>query len=108
MATFTDRKLRADAARNAERIVAAARKVYADVGPDASPAAIARRAGVGERTLYRIIQEWKSQDRIRQALTESHNDVGKAAEQLGMKEQALQRKIKKWGWPVAQDKGQEA
>ena len=53
MTTFTDRRLRADAARNAERIVAAARKVYADVGPDASPDAIARCAGVGERTLYR-------------------------------------------------------
>ena len=53
MATFTDRRLRADAARNAERIVAAARQVYAEVGPGASPDAIARRAGVGERTLYR-------------------------------------------------------
>ena len=53
VATFTDRRLRADAVRNAERIVVAARKVYADVGPDASPEAIARRAGVGERTLYR-------------------------------------------------------
>ena len=53
MTTFTDRRLRADAARNAERIVAAVRKVYADVGPDASPDAIARCAGVGERTLYR-------------------------------------------------------
>jgi AcrR family transcriptional regulator len=53
MATFTDRRLRADAARNAERIVAAARSVYAEVGPDASIEAIARSAGVGERTLYR-------------------------------------------------------
>jgi AcrR family transcriptional regulator len=53
MATFTDRPLRADAARNAERIVAAARKVYADDGPDASTDAIARHAGVGERTLFR-------------------------------------------------------
>jgi AcrR family transcriptional regulator len=53
MATFADRPLRADAARNAERILVAARKVYADVGPDASTEAIARCAGVGERTLYR-------------------------------------------------------
>jgi AcrR family transcriptional regulator len=49
----THRPLRADAARNAERIVRAAREVYADLGPDAPMEAIARRAGVGERTLYR-------------------------------------------------------
>lgn len=45
--------LRADAARNRERIVAAARKVFAERGLDASTAEIAERAGVGEATLYR-------------------------------------------------------
>jgi len=50
---MTDRPLRADAARNADRILRAARDVYAELGPDASMDAIARRAGVGERTLYR-------------------------------------------------------
>jgi AcrR family transcriptional regulator len=49
----TDRPLRADAARNAERILRAAREVYGELGPDAPVEAIARRAGVGERTLYR-------------------------------------------------------
>jgi AcrR family transcriptional regulator len=48
-----DRPLRADAARNADRIVRAAREIYAELGPDAPMDAIARRAGVGERTLYR-------------------------------------------------------
>jgi AcrR family transcriptional regulator len=48
-----DRGLRADAVRNAERIVVAARRVYAATGPDASTEDIARAAGVGERTLYR-------------------------------------------------------
>jgi AcrR family transcriptional regulator len=48
-----DRRLRADAARNAERILLAARAVYAEAGPDAPMEVIARRAGVGERTLYR-------------------------------------------------------
>jgi AcrR family transcriptional regulator len=47
------RPLRSDAARNADRILRAAREVYASVGPDAAIDAIARRAGVGERTLYR-------------------------------------------------------
>jgi AcrR family transcriptional regulator len=49
----TDRPLRADAARNAERILRAAREVYGELGPDAQVEAIARHAGVGERTLYR-------------------------------------------------------
>jgi AcrR family transcriptional regulator len=48
-----DRPLRADAARNAERILRAARDVYAELGPDAPMEAVAVRAGVGERTLYR-------------------------------------------------------
>jgi AcrR family transcriptional regulator len=48
-----DRPLRADAARNAERILRAARQAYADLGPDAPMEVIAGRAGVGERTLYR-------------------------------------------------------
>ncbi|MGH3677013.1 MAG: TetR/AcrR family transcriptional regulator [Mycobacterium sp.] len=53
MTVAADRPLRADAARNAERIVRAAREIYAELGPDAPMDAIARRAGVGERTLYR-------------------------------------------------------
>src|ERR1700735_3402771 len=53
MTAVTDRPLRADAARNAERILQAAREVCGELGPDAPIEAIARRAGVGERTLYR-------------------------------------------------------
>lgn len=53
MTVVTDRPLRADAARNADRILRAARNVYAELGPDAPMDTIARRAGVGERTLYR-------------------------------------------------------
>jgi AcrR family transcriptional regulator len=49
----SDRPLRADAARNAERILRAARETYGELGPDAPIEAIARRAEVGERTLYR-------------------------------------------------------
>jgi AcrR family transcriptional regulator len=53
MTVAADRPLRADAARNAERILRAARDVYGELGPEASVEAVARRAGVGERTLYR-------------------------------------------------------
>jgi AcrR family transcriptional regulator len=45
--------LRADAARNRARIVAAAAEVFAERGLDASTAEIADRAGVGEATVYR-------------------------------------------------------
>ncbi|MFI9155196.1 TetR/AcrR family transcriptional regulator [Streptomyces sp. NPDC053367] len=44
---------RADARVNRERILAVAREVFAESGPEASLNAIARRAGVGPGTLYR-------------------------------------------------------
>jgi AcrR family transcriptional regulator len=44
---------RADAARNHERILSAARTVFVEDGPDASLDEVARRAGVGNATLYR-------------------------------------------------------
>ncbi|HEX4862507.1 MAG TPA: TetR/AcrR family transcriptional regulator [Acidimicrobiales bacterium] len=47
------RPLRADARRNQERLVDAARKVFADQGGGASMEAIAKQAGVGVGTLYR-------------------------------------------------------
>jgi AcrR family transcriptional regulator len=53
MTAVEDRPLRADAARNVERILRAAREVYGELGPDAPVEAVAHRAGVGERTLYR-------------------------------------------------------
>ncbi|GGJ28362.1 TetR/AcrR family transcriptional regulator [Streptomyces brasiliensis] len=45
--------LRADARRNYEALVAAAGEVFAAQGPDAPLDVIARRAGVGNATLYR-------------------------------------------------------
>lgn len=48
-----DRGLRADAERNRERIVAAAREVFAERGLTAPLDEVARRAGVGVATLYR-------------------------------------------------------
>jgi AcrR family transcriptional regulator len=47
------RRLRADAARNREAVLSAAREVFAEVGLDAPLEEIARRAGVGIGTLYR-------------------------------------------------------
>jgi AcrR family transcriptional regulator len=49
----TARPMRADARRNYELLVTAAREVFAREGGGASMEAIARRAGVGVGTLYR-------------------------------------------------------
>ncbi|WP_329471824.1 TetR/AcrR family transcriptional regulator [Streptomyces sp. NBC_01723] len=45
--------LRTDARRNRERVLEAAREVFAAQGVDAPMSAVARRAGVGVATLYR-------------------------------------------------------
>src|SRR3954453_8329205 len=44
---------RADASRNAARLLAAARALIAEVGNDVALNDVARRAGVGNATLYR-------------------------------------------------------
>jgi AcrR family transcriptional regulator len=44
---------RADASRNAARLVAAARELVAEAGADVALDEVARRAGVGNATLYR-------------------------------------------------------
>src|SRR6201993_2600822 len=69
MTAISDRPLRADAARNAERILRAARDVYDELGPEAPIEVIARRAGVGERTLYRRFPT--KADLVRAALDQS-------------------------------------
>lgn len=53
MSTFRKRGPRADAQRNATRLLTAAREVLAEAGNEAALDLIARRAGVGNATLYR-------------------------------------------------------
>ncbi len=48
-----EKKTRADAARNRERLLTAALDVFAAEGPDASMKAVADAAGVGVGTIYR-------------------------------------------------------
>src|ERR1700743_1344846 len=73
MTAVEDRPLRADAARNVARIVRAARDVYGELGPEAPVEAVARRAGVGERTLYRRFPA--KADLVRAALDQSIAEV---------------------------------
>jgi AcrR family transcriptional regulator len=88
VSTVADRPLRADAARNAERILHAARDVYGEMGPDAPIEAIARRAGVGERTLYRRFPT--KGDLVRAALDQSiADDLSPVIEQARRTENPL-------------------
>jgi two-component system response regulator HydG len=56
-----------------------------------------RLLGIGERTLYRNIQAWKLQDRIRDAVADANGDVAAAAKALNMSEEQVQRELKKSG-----------
>ncbi|WP_170231563.1 TetR/AcrR family transcriptional regulator [Pseudonocardia kunmingensis] len=55
--TESTSRLRADARRNREQIIAAAREMFLEQGTNASLEEIARRAGVGIATLYRRFPE---------------------------------------------------
>jgi two-component system response regulator HydG len=63
----------------------------------------AKLLGIGERTLYRMMQDWKLQDRIKQAMTDANDDPTRAAEILGMTRDALERKLKKLGRHADED-----
>jgi AcrR family transcriptional regulator len=60
MAASGAEQLRADARRNRDQILLAAREVFIDRGPDAALDEIARRAGVGNATLYRRFPDRQS------------------------------------------------
>lgn len=60
------RALRADAARNRERILAAAQHVFSEHGLDASVAEVAREAGVGKATVFR---SYPTKDHLIAAIT---------------------------------------
>jgi AcrR family transcriptional regulator len=84
---------RADAARNHERILSAARAVFVEDGPEASLDEVARRAGVGNATLYRHFGD--REDLIRAVATHVIAQVADDAESALTEEadpfQALRR-----------------
>lgn len=53
--------------------------------------------GIGERTLYRLMQDWKLQDQIKTAMASNPGDMAAAARSLGMTAEALEKKLKKLG-----------
>jgi two-component system response regulator HydG len=60
----------------------------------------AKLLGIGERTLYRDIQDWKLQDQIKEALAAANNDVDKAAAAMNVSPAVLVRKMKKLGLAI--------
>jgi AcrR family transcriptional regulator len=74
--TYDDRPLRRDAKENRERILVAARGLFAELGIDASVEEIATRAGVGMGTLYR---RFPTKDALVDAIFEEHLDGMAAA-----------------------------
>jgi AcrR family transcriptional regulator len=84
---------RADASRNHERILSAARAVFVEDGPEASLDEVARRAGVGNATLYRHFGD--REDLIRQvathAIAQVASDAQSALAEEGDPFQALRR-----------------
>jgi AcrR family transcriptional regulator len=67
-----EKPLRADARRNRERVLAAAREVFAEQGRDAQIDDVARRADVGVGTVYR---HFPTKDALLNALTDELFDV---------------------------------
>ncbi len=63
--------------------------------------------GIGERTLYRDMQEWKLQDRIKEVMVQTQGNLAEAAKILDMTEDALSRKLKKMGHSNADSTTQE-
>jgi AcrR family transcriptional regulator len=64
---LAEKPLRADARRNREKVLAAARAVFAEQGVDAGMDAVARRADVGVGTVYR---HFPTKDALLNALTD--------------------------------------
>jgi two-component system response regulator HydG len=57
----------------------------------------ARLLGIGERTLYRNIQDWKQQDRLKAAMESAGGDSARAAAALDITEAELQKRLRKYG-----------
>jgi AcrR family transcriptional regulator len=81
-ATAVPRKVtrpRADAQRNRERIVLAAREMFTEFGPDVPLDEIARRAGVGNATVYRNFPDREAL--VREVVCSVMDRTSEAAEQ---------------------------
>ena len=103
------RKPRADAQRNRERVLEAAKTVFSAGGPDASLEAVAREAGVGIGTLYR---HFPTREALYEAVYRREvEQLGELAEELksdGAPVEALRRWLRANVEFVATKKGMAA
>jgi AcrR family transcriptional regulator len=89
------RKPRADARRNRERLIAAAKSGFAESGPQVSLEEIARRAGVGIGTLYR---HFPTRDALIGAVYRQEvEQLGDAAETL-LRTEPPGEALRRWMW----------
>ena len=89
----TARRPRADAVRNRERVLEAAKAVFSAGGPDASLETVARRAGVGIGTLYR---HFPTREALFEAVYRREvEQLGELAEQL-KSEAAPVEALRRW------------
>jgi AcrR family transcriptional regulator len=86
------RPLRADAERNRRRLLDAAAEVFAEHGLDASVAEIARRAGVGQGTVFR---RFPSKDHLIAAI------IADRIDQIAAEARALLDRAPAEGWVLA-------
>ena len=90
----TLRKPRADAVRNHERVIEAAREVFSTGGAEASLEAVARTAGVGIGTLYR---HFPTREALFEAVYRREvQHLGDLAEQLSEQESRPVEALRRW------------
>ena len=91
---LTARRPRADAVRNRELVLEAAKSVFSAGGPDASLEAVARRAGVGIGTLYR---HFPTREALFEAVYRREVEhLADLAEQLKADEVAPTEALRRW------------
>ncbi len=89
----TARRPRADAVRNRERVLEAAKAVFSAGGPEASLEAVARRAGVGIGTLYR---HFPTREALFEAVYRREvQQLGELAEQLKTEAEPVEA-LRRW------------
>lgn len=101
------RPMRADARRNREKVLTAARAEFAEAGPEAQMPDIAKRAGVGVGTVYR---HFPTKEALVEALARDHfarlaDDAEAAAQKDGDPWTVFMDLIERCGARCAEDKG---
>lgn len=83
IAAIGERRLRADARRNRQRVLDAARAAFAESGVDVGMTDIAQRAGVGVGTLYR---HFETKEALMDALLLDHLERVRQVAEAGLQE----------------------